>query len=302
MNRIKIIFLGTSEATPTIEKNQTAIYIGYKNENLLIDCGEGTQRQLKIAKINPYKINRILITHWHGDHILGLPGLLQTLALNNYNKVLHIYGPKGTKEFIKKILQFFLFTSDIKLEAHEITKDSTIIENEDFKVEAYKMNHLAPCIAYSIVEKDRYKINIGYLKKIGINAGPHLKKLKEGKETHINGKKINIKKATTFIKGKKVTIILDTLINPNCIKAAKFSDILISEATFLEKEHKEKATERKHLTAKQAAEIAKKAKVKKLILTHISQRYSKKENLILHEAKQIFSNSTLAYDFLKIEV
>ncbi len=93
---MEITFLGTSQATPTAEKSQTAVLLTYNNENILVDCGEGTQRQFKIAGLNPCKITRILITHWHGDHVLGLPGLLQTLALNNYPRVLQVYGPKGT--------------------------------------------------------------------------------------------------------------------------------------------------------------------------------------------------------------
>ena len=92
---MEIIFLGTSEAVPTEKKNHTAVLLRYENENILVDCGEGTQRQFRIAKINPCKLTRILITHWHGDHVLGLPGLLQTLALNNYSKQLYIYGPKA---------------------------------------------------------------------------------------------------------------------------------------------------------------------------------------------------------------
>jgi len=299
---MEIIFLGTSEATPTAEKNQTAILLKYNNENILVDCGEGTQRQFKIAKLNPCKLTRILITHWHGDHVLGLPGLLQTLALNNYSKILHIYGPKGTKYFLTLLLKTFAFISreKLKLEIHEILKKETILETKDFKIEAYPMKHFAPCLAYSFIEKDRYKINIEYLKIHGIKEGPWLKELQKGKDIAVNGKKILASKATTLKKGKKITFIFDTLLNENCVKAAENADLLIAEATFFDKEHADLAKERRHLTAKQAATIAKKAKAKELILTHISQRYSKKEQLLLEEAKKIFKNTKLANDFMKI--
>lgn len=299
---MEIIFLGTSEATPTAEKNQTAVLLKYNNETILVDCGEGTQRQLKIAKLNPCKITKILITHWHGDHVFGLPGLIQTLALNNYNKVLHIYGPSGTKNFFNLILKTFVFKEKLKTEIHELNKDGTFFETKDFRLEAYKMKHLAPCLAYSFIEKDKYKIKINYVKKIGIKPGPILTELQQGKNIKFKGKIIKAKNATTIKKGKKVSFIFDTLINENCIKVAKNADLLIAEATFLEAEHKDKALERSHLTAKQTATIAKKAKVKKLILTHISQRYSKNNKVILQEAKKVFKNSELARDFMKIEL
>ncbi|MGB9707924.1 MAG: ribonuclease Z [Candidatus Pacearchaeota archaeon] len=297
---MEITFLGTSQATPTAEKSQTAVLLTYNNENILVDCGEGTQRQFKIAKLNPCKITRILITHWHGDHVLGLPGLIQTLALSNYGKTLHVYGPKGTRYFFNLLLRTFIFKEKLKAEIHEITKNGTFLETKDFKLEAYQMKHFVPCIAYSFVEKDKHRINMNYVKKFGLVQGPILKNLQEGKNITWKGKKILASKATTLKKGRKVSFILDTLANENAIKVAKNSDVLISEATFLSAEHADKALERGHLTAKQTAIIAKKAKVKRLIITHISQRYAKNETPILHEVKKIFRNSELAKDFMSL--
>lgn len=299
---MEVIFLGTSEATPTAEKNQAAMLLIHKDEQILIDCGENTQRQIKIAKLNPCKITRILITHWHGDHILGLPGLLQTLALNGYSKTLKVYGPIGTKRFLNQILSMFLFVGKLKTEIHEINSNGKFLESDDFRLEAYKMKHTAPCLAYSFIEKDRRRIKMDYIKKLGIKPGPLLGELQRGKNIKHKNKIIKAKQATYLIKGKKVTFILDTAINENCVKAAKDADLLISESTFLHREHADKAKERGHLTAKQTAEIAKKAKVKKLLLTHISQRYSKDETPILHEAKKTFKNTELAKDFMKIQL
>ncbi len=299
---MEIIILGTSEATPTAKRSQLAMLLKYKNENILIDCGEGTQRQFKIAKLNPLKITRIFISHWHGDHVLGLPGLLQTLALNNYSKVLKIYGPKGTKRFVKLLLRTFIFRERIKTEIHEIIKDSKIIDEKDFYIEAYKMQHFTPCLAYRFVEKDIRKIDINFIKKIGLKPGPLLGKLQQGKSIMFKGKKIKAKQATKIKKGKKVAFIIDTLFNKNCFKVAKDADLLISESTFLESEHGDKAKERGHLTAKQAATIAKKSTVKKLILTHLSQRYSKNPKVILEEAKKIFKHAEIAEDFMEIKL
>ena len=112
MEKIKITFLGTSDSIPTKERNHTSILLNYKNENILIDCGEGTQRQFKKANLNPCRLTSILITHWHGDHILGLPGLLQTLAMQNYNRTLKIYGPRNTKKFAEEIMKMFVFVGN----------------------------------------------------------------------------------------------------------------------------------------------------------------------------------------------
>lgn len=297
--KIPIVFLGTSQAIPTKKRNHTAVLLQYKDENIMIDCGEGTQRQFRKAKINPCKLTRILITHWHGDHILGLPGLLQTLALNNYNRTLRIYIPKGTRHYIDLILKMFVFQGKIKYEINEC-QEGKILETPDFYIEAEKMQHSTPTLAYSFVEKDKIRINKENLKKEKIQ-GKIISELQEGKDIVWNNRKIKAKDLTFLQKGRKITIIMDTLINSNMLKIAKNSDLLICESTYTEKE-KEQAGEYKHLTAKQAAETAKKSKSKRLILTHISQRYDNKEMLILKEASKIFPKTEIAEDLMKIEV
>ena len=206
---VEVIFLGTSQAVPTKEKNQAAILLRHGSENILIDCGEGTQRQFKIAGLNACKITKILITHWHGDHILGLPGLLQTLALSNYPRTLEIYGPKGTKEFMTLMLRLFIFREKIKVDVHEVS-EGTFFETKDFKLNALRMKHPAPCLAYSFEEKTRHRIDMNALKKAGFKQGPWLKQLQEGKDAKIDGKIISYKKFTEEAKGKKISFILDT--------------------------------------------------------------------------------------------
>lgn len=297
---IDIMFLGTSHAVPTKEKNQTSILVRYGSEGILVDCGEGTQRQFKIAGLSPTKITRILISHWHGDHILGLPGLLQTLALGNYSKTLEIYGPRGTKEFMARILNMFVFREKIKVNVHEIT-EGIFFDNKDFYLEAKKMKHQAPCLAYSFVEKKKFRIDMAALKKVGFKEGPWLKQLQEGKDSKVDGKTVSFKKYTKEVPEKRVSFILDTALNENCLEISKNADLLISEACFLKSEEK-LAEEREHLTAEQIANVAKKAKVKKLVITHISQRYDRREKIVLEEAKKIFKNSELAKDFMKISL
>ena len=299
MENIKLTFLGTGDAIPTKKRNHTAILASFANENILIDCGEGTQRQFKTLDISPTKLTRILITHWHGDHILGLPGLFETLAMSNYQKTLKVYGPKGTRRFIQ-LIQELIFGFHINIEIHEV-EQGIILDEKDFKIQAARMSHGIQALAYAIILKDRIRLNKSKLKKLKLPNSPLLKELQQGKDIVFNRKKIKAKSIIYKEKGKKITIILDTAMNQNGIELAKDSDILIAESSYL-KEEAEKAKEYKHLTASQAAEIAKKSKSKKLILTHISQRYENNPKVIEAEAKKIFKNTKLAKDFDSLKI
>jgi ribonuclease Z len=297
--KIPLYFLGTGQAIPTARRNHTALLLKYKEENILIDCGEGTQRQFRKAKLNPCKITRMLITHNHGDHIFGIPGLLQTLTLNNYSKILRIYGPKGTKKFLGLMLKMFVRQGKIKLEIKEISF-GRVFETPEFYVQAEPMRHGTPCLAYSFVEKDKIRIYKNKLKKLKLK-GKIISKLSEGKDVLWKGKKIRASQLTYKQEGRKIAIVLDTAPNPNCYKIAKNSDLLVSEAVYSESES-ELAKQYKHLTAGQAAKIAGKSKAKKLILTHLSQRYENKENRILEEAEKIFKNTKVAEDLDVVEI
>jgi ribonuclease Z len=305
MDKINLTLLGTSSAIPTATRNHSSIFIKYKDYNILIDCGEGTQRQLRKAKINPCKLTHILITHFHGDHIFGLPGLFHTLVKNNYSKTLHIYGPKRTKFFIKLFSHLSLDEGKIKIIPHEVT--GKFLETKDFFLEALPLMHGSPCNGYAFIEKEKLRINKKKLAKLNIKNHKDRKKLsllKQGKDITINNKKIKAKDFTFKEKPRKIAIVLDTKTCPNAVKLAKNADLAIIESTFLEseKDDKEDAKDYKHLTAKQAAQIAKKAKVKQLLLTHLSQRYEYKDKLVLNEAKKIFKNTKIAKDFMSVEL
>ncbi|MDD5191933.1 MAG: ribonuclease Z [Candidatus Nanoarchaeia archaeon] len=300
--KIPITFLGTSQAIPTEKRNHTAVLLKYKDETILIDCGEGTQRQFRRAHLNPCKITRILITHWHGDHVLGLPGLFQTLVLNNYNKTMKIYGPRGTKKFLKEFVNIFIPVLKFKAEVHEVT--GKFLETSDFEITARSLDHgNAPTNGYEFKEKSKLRINKEKLKKLKLTREETVKlsELIKGKNLKINNKLIKSKDLTYEQKGKRISFILDTKICKNAKKLAKKSDLAIIESTYLDTE-KDLARDYGHLTAKQAAQIAKQSKVKQLILTHISQRYENNEPAILHEAKKIFPNTILAEDLMRVEV
>jgi len=293
-SKVKLTFLGTSDQIPSRSRNHTSILLNFNEENILIDCGEGTQRQFRKANLNLCKITKILISHWHGDHVLGLPGLLSTLALSGYNKSLEIYGPKGIKSKIDTMLKLYNFHREYNLIIKEI-ESGIFFENEGFYLEAEEMEHGIPCLAYGFIKKDYLRIDKKKFEKSGLKIGPELKKLKEGKNIKIDGKEYKFKDFTFTEDKKKVSIVMDTKLNKRIIPFVKNADLFISESTYSSELEKE-AEEHLHLTVGQVANIAKKAKVKKLILTHVSSRYLKDLKSLLDESKKIFKESYLPRD------
>ena len=295
---IKITFLGTSSMLPTKERNHNAVFIKYKNEGLLVDCGEGTQRQFRLADIPTTKVTKLLITHFHGDHVLGILGLIQSLGANNYKNKLEIYGPKNTKHYIKNMLSSIIFKNKIRMEITEITKSGIFFENKDFILESAQLEHSIYCLGYSFIEKDTRNVNVIYTKKFGLTRHPLLGNLQKGKNITYMGQKIEADKATTIKKGKKITIILDTLPTKNAVTLAKDSDILIADSTWSYKQEKASG---EHLTNMDAANLAKDSNSKKLILTHFSQRYKNVDDL-KEEIKDVFKETITAKDLMEIEI
>ncbi len=296
---MQILFLGTSSMVPTKERNQSAVLVSYGSEGILVDCGEGTQRQLKIAGVKLTKITKILISHLHGDHVLGLPGMIQSMSSADYNDILNIYGPVGTKKFVENLFKTFLFDKKIEIQVRDI-KSGRFSESDDLILEAQSLEHNVDTLGYSIIEKDKRKINLKFTKKLGIPDGPLLGKLQDGKNIVWKGKKINVDDATDIVKGKKATIISDTVPCKGADMLAKDSDLLISEATYAS-DLEDKSIEYGHMTSKQAAELANRTGSKKLVLTHFSARY--KNTLKLEEdARDYFDDVLCAEDFMKINL
>lgn len=298
--KIKITFLGTSGAFPTSKRNHPAFLLNYSGENILVDCGEGTQRQFRKAKLNPGKITKLLITHWHGDHVLGIPGLLQSLSLSGYNKTLFIYGPKGIEQHMKNLLKAFPSYNNIKIEIKEVSKEK-FFESDEFYIESEIMEHGTLCNAYNFVIKDKLRIDKIKLKKLKIPEGKHLSELLKGKKITLNKKTYKTKDLTYIEKGKKVSFILDTLDNKKIAPFVKEAKLLIIESTFASNEE-ELAKEHKHMTVKQSCEEAKKAKVENLALVHISDRYEDNFSGILNEAKEIFKKTFIPKDLDEFEI
>lgn len=295
---------------PTKDRNVVGMFISYKNKGILIDCGEGTQRQMNIAGINRNKVNYVFLSHWHGDHVSGLIGLIQTLGnqqvQNEERPVLHIFGPKETEERMEHMLKTCIFENKVTLEIHEIIPKRNeilkILDTEDFEIHTALLDHSVACLGYSFVEKDTRKINMEELKKYGLSGGPQVGKLQDGESVVVEstGKKITPEMVSDIKKGLKITFILDTGLCENAINLSSNSDLLVCEATY-SSELGEKAENYKHMTAKDAAILANNSNAKKLILTHLSQRY-KDPGDVLEDAKIVFENCEVAHDFMKIKM
>lgn len=294
---MQLIILGTSATVPTKNRNHGGYLLTYKAEGLLFDCGEGIQRQMKQAGISFSKITRIFLSHWHGDHMLGLPGLLQSMAMHDYTKELKIYGPPGSKIKFKKLLEAFESSYPIEATMHEV-KEGKFLDTKDFYIEAYPLAHRAKCYGYRFVEKNKRKIKLSALKKLKIPEGPIVGKLQEGKTITHKGKKIKPEQVSTIVQGKIFGFISDTRPCKKCNNIAKNADLLLCESTY-SSEHAEKAEEYFHMTAVEAAQIASQNNVKKLVLTHFSARY-KDESMLEKDARTVFDNTLAARDFMKI--
>ncbi len=295
---MEVLFLGTGCMQPTKARNHSGILLSHDKENILFDCGEGIQRQMRIAGVKPAKITRICISHWHGDHVFGLPGLLSTMGADKPEKKIYIYGPPGTKEYMKHLLLSFAAKDIIEHEIIEI-KDGKFFENDDFILESRHLKHSVLCYGFSLIEKDKRKINIAKAEKLGI-SGPNLGKLQDGESITIKGKSIHPDEVSTVTKGKKVSYIADTTLCDGAYALAKDCTVLISEGTHLD-EIKEKTEKYMHLTVKEAALLASESNVEKLVVTHISQRY-KESGAVLEEAKNYFHNVVVAEDFMKFKI
>jgi ribonuclease Z len=250
---------------------------------------------------SPMKIDKVFISHWHADHFAGLPGLIQSMSLLNRAKDLHIYGPKHTKKFVDMIMKTGHFNCRFDVVAHDITSKKMVCAGKKYSVFALPVSHSVETLAFKFEEMPKQgKFDAVKAKKLGVE-GPDFKKLQKGKSVKIGKKKIRPEQVIGPDRpGKTITYSGDTAYSEKLIEFAKKSDLLIHEATYGD-EMKLWAKKVKHCTNVQAAELAKKAKVKELILTHISPRY-KETKTFLAQAKKKFRNTKVASDFMEVQV
>jgi len=300
---VQVIFLGTAASIPTVARALPSVVVKRKNEILMFDCGEGVQRQMIQARVGFHKKMKVFVSHMHGDHVLGLPGLLQTMSLLDRTQKLEVYGPVGIKAFIDGIERTVQFVLTFPIEIHEIEDKGVVCEEREYYVQAVQTDHVIPCLAYALVEKPRPgRFNPEKASALGIPEGPLWSKLQHGENVRTaKGVLIRPEQVVgTPRPGIKIVYSGDTKPTKSLIRLAENADLLIHEAT-LDDGLLDRAQEDGHSTPSQAAETAKNAKAKRLILTHLSSRYKSAQPL-LEQAKKIFPNADVAEDFMKIEV
>lgn len=302
-----VFFLGTGAGVPAKLRNVTSIALKLLEERgavWLFDCGEATQHQILHTSIKPRRIEKIFITHLHGDHIYGLPGLLSSRSFQGGESLVTVYGPAGIKEYIEVSLKISKSYLKYPIKIIEI-EEGVIFEDEQFAVEARLLEHGIPSYGYRIIEKDRPGTLLAdKLAAAGVKPGPDYRKIKNGEEVILeDGTVINPEEFVGPLqKGRIVAILGDTRVCQNALLLAEKADLLIHEATFSADEEA-LAHEYYHSTTLQAGETALKAQAKKLSLTHISSRYDRNDWKQLEaEARKVFSNTFISEDFLEISV
>jgi len=295
----ELVFLGTSASAPSINRNLPSVLVKHDEFRFLIDCGEGTQRQILQAGIGFKRLNRILITHGHLDHILGLAGLLSTLLRWETIDTLEIYGGKAALSRVHDLIYGVVLRGNhasFNLALVPI-EEGVFIEEDEFNITAIPVQHRGPDnYGYLFQEKGRYPFLPEKAEELGIPSGPWRRDLVNGKAVTLpDGRKIQPEQVLGEYKaGTRMVVLGDVAETDSLLTYCDQADALVTEATYLESEA-EMAQQFGHMTARQSAQLALRANVKQLILTHLSRRYRERD--ILAEAQAVFPNTMVARDF-----
>jgi ribonuclease Z len=298
---LRITFLGTGGTLPTINRNPSAIFINREGETMLFDCGEGTQQQMMRAKTG-MKISSIFITHFHADHFLGIPGLIQTMSFNGRTDPLDIYGPTRTNQMVKLMIELGYYKLGFEITAHEL-EDEEVVDRGEYTIKAVATDHGVPSLGYVLEEKSRSgRFNKQRAIELGVPVGHMFAKLQKGEPVTVDGRVIKPSQVMGHYRpGRKVVYSGDTRPCDTIARESVGADLLIHDGTLAD-ELRNWAIETKHSTTAEAAHLAKKANVLQLILTHFSSRYSDNAEPLLHDAQSIFENTILAEELMEIEI
>jgi ribonuclease Z len=296
-------FLGTSASRPTVERNVSSLAVIREGETLMFDCGEGTQRQMMRYGIS-FALCDIFFTHMHADHMLGLTGLLRTLALQGRTDPMNLYGPVGCEKLLRRAITLGSDKQHFEIKVIELTPEAPLKRN-GYSVVPFPVEHGdRSAIGYHIVEETRLgRFNPDKARELGIPEGPLWGRIHKGQAIDLpDGRRIEPSELVGPTRpGRRIVLTGDSRPAEGTVAAARGADVLIHEATFAEEEAA-RAIETGHSTAREAAEIAAKAGVKRLILTHVSARYSRDTTDLEREARVVFPATIIARDGLEIDV
>jgi ribonuclease Z len=294
--------LGTGAAVPSIERNVASVAVQREGETLLFDCGEGTQRQMMRYGVS-FAFREIFFTHYHADHMLGVTGLLRTMGLQDRTAPVTLYGPRGAQRILGTAISLGIERNRFPVEIVEI-KPGDRLQRAEYEIVVFETEHRADTVGFTIAEHTRLgRFNPDLAREFGIPEGPLWGKLHKGETVELpDGRRFGPAELVGAARrGRTLVYTGDTRPTLKVIGAARGADLLIHEATFGQDEA-DRAVETGHSTAAQAAEVAREAGVRRLVLTHISARYSRDAPELLAEAKAVFPETLIARDGLTIEV
>jgi len=299
---LNVTFLGTAGSLPTPERNPSAVLVNREGEMILFDCAEGTQRQMMRARTGMMRLNYIFLTHLHADHILGIPGLLETMAFQGRENPITIAGPVNTIRLVECFKSVCYFSKSFAVQAIEL-EPGDVIKMKGFHVRAISTNHSVPSLGYSLEEDMRLgRFNREAAISLGVTPGPLFGRLQHGQTIEVDGRRIEPHEVMGNPRpGRKVVYTGDTRPAKSVVMASEGADLLIHECA-LANDMVEWARDTKHSTAAEAAEVARDADVGQLVLTHISSRYSEDTSQLLKEAKSIFERTIVAEDLMSLDI
>ncbi len=297
---LEIVFLGTSGSMPTAQRAPAATLVRRGGERLLFDCAEGTQRQLLRSAVGLVELREIFVTHFHADHVLGLPGMLKTFALRGRELPLEVYGPRGLEDLVGSLKRVIgRLTYPVRLVELE---PGDVLQRDGYRIATFGLAHAPAALGYALIEVSRPgRFDIETAEALGVPNGPARGALQRGEPVELpGGRSIRPDEVLGPPRaGRKVVLTGDTAPSDEVAEAAWGADVLVHEATFADEE-RDRAEETMHSTATQAAELARRAEVGLLALTHLSNRYFGPE--IAREARAIFPDTVVPRDFDLVEV
>lgn len=300
---LRVTFLGTSGAVPTARRNPSGLYVNREGEELLFDCGEGTQRQMMRFGTG-FSISAVFLTHVHGDHVLGLPGLCQTLDFNDRAEPLTIHTPRGTRRTVEKLVGALDARLGFPVEVREVDPGEAVHGGEEYEVRTFRTDHRTRSVGYALVESDRKgRFDRERAEELGVPVGPEFGRLHAGEAVELaDGTVIEPEQVVGEPRpGRKVVYTGDTRPAEETVGAAEDADLLVHDATFGD-DWADRAGETGHSTAREAGEIAARAGAKRLALTHVSSRYAGDASRLAREAGEEFDEAFVAEDGREIEV
>jgi ribonuclease Z len=296
----ELIVLGTASQVPTRRRNQNGYLLRWDGEGLLFDPGEGTQRQLLMAGVPASSVTRLCLTHFHGDHCLGVPGIVQRLSVDRVRHPVRAYFPASGREFFTRLRHACVFHDVVDLREQPVTADGPVAEETFGVLEARRLDHSIDAIGYRLVEPDGRRFVPELLARYGI-VGPAVGQLQRAGLIRTGGRVVRLSEVSEPRRGQRFAFVMDTRLCDAVYALADGVDLLVIEATFLT-EHSELATRYGHLTARQAARVAAECGVRRLVLTHFSQRYSD-ANRYRDDAAEAFAGElVIADDMARIAV